>query len=117
MQLLVNVFIESKRLISLDSFRGFTIVAMILVNFPGNWDHVFAPLQHSQWWGITFTDLIAPFFLFTVGVSIALANTKRLEVGDKLQTMYKKLFVRALKIFSVGMFLNLLGRLGADRCT
>jgi len=100
---------ESKRLISLDAFRGFTIAAMILVNFPGNWDHVFRPLRHSEWWGISFTDLIAPFFLFTVGVSIALAYTKRLESGIRPRAMYKKLIIRSLKIFAVGMFLNVLG--------
>lgn len=100
---------ENKRLVSLDALRGFTIAAMILVNFPGNWEYVFDPLQHSEWWGISFTDVIAPFFLFTVGVSIALAYTKRLEAGVKPGEMYKKLFIRSLKIFAVGMFLNLLG--------
>jgi predicted acyltransferase len=99
---------DNKRIVSLDAFRGFTIAAMILVNFPGNWEHVFAPLQHTKWWGISFTDLIAPFFLFTVGVSTTLAYTKRLEAGVKPNTMYKKLFFRALKIFTVGMFLNVL---------
>lgn len=100
---------ENQRLVSLDAFRGFTIAAMILVNFPGNWENVFAQLEHTDWWGISFTDLIAPFFLFTVGVSIALAYTRRLEAGAEPKTMYRKLFVRALKIFAVGMFLNLLG--------
>lgn len=103
---------ENKRLVSLDAFRGFTIAAMILVNFPGNGDYVFLPLQHTEWWGISFTDLIAPFFLFTVGVSIALAYTKRLDAGAKPQTMYSKLFIRTLKIFAVGMFLNVLGIIG-----
>ena len=100
---------ENKRLLSLDAFRGFTIAAMILVNFPGNGDHVFSPLQHTHWNGISFTDLIAPFFLFIVGVAIAFAYTKRLEAGIPAQAMYMKLFTRALKIFAVGMFLNLLG--------
>lgn len=100
---------EQKRLISLDAFRGFTIAAMILVNFPGNWDHVFDPLLHTDWWGISFTDLIAPFFLFTVGVSITLAYTKRLSEGVKPQQLYKKLFIRSIKIFAVGMFLNTIG--------
>lgn len=100
---------DNKRLLSLDAFRGFTIAAMILVNFPGNGDHVFRPLSHSEWWGISFTDLIAPFFLFTVGVSIALAYTKRLEAGARPQEIYQKLFFRSLKIFAVGMFLNLVG--------
>ena len=64
---------SSGRLISLDAFRGITIAAMLLVNFPGNGDSVFAPLKHSKWNGITPTDLIAPFFLFIVGVAIAFA--------------------------------------------
>ncbi len=101
--------IGSNRLVSLDAFRGFTIAAMILVNFPGNWDYVFSPLQHTDWWGISFTDLIAPFFLFTVGVSISLVYSKQLDLGRKPQEMYRKLFLRSVKIFAVGMFLNTLG--------
>ena len=100
---------EFKRLLSLDAFRGFTIAAMILVNFPGNGDFVFSPLQHSKWNGISFTDLIAPFFLFIVGVSIAFAYTKRMQAGVQPKEMYAKIFIRALKIFAVGMALNLLG--------
>ena len=103
---------ENKRLLSPDAFRGFTIAAMILVNFPGNGDHVFNPLNHTHWWGISFTDLIAPFFLFIVGVSIAFAYTKRLEAGVAPRSMYSKIVIRALKIFAVGMFLNLLGLIG-----
>ena len=98
-----------KRLISLDAFRGFTIAAMILVNFAGNWDHVYKPLRHTNWWGISFTDLIAPFFLFTVGVSIALAYAKSIDSGQNPKSFHKKIIIRSIKIFMVGMFLNLLG--------
>ena len=99
---------QVNRLISLDAMRGFTIAAMILVNFPGNWDHVYGPLRHSEWNGLTLTDLIAPFFLFIVGVSIAIAYTKRLQKGTPKGDMYKKIIVRSFKIFAVGIFLNLL---------
>jgi predicted acyltransferase len=99
------------RLISLDAFRGITIAAMILVNFPGNGNNVYAPLQHTHWNGITPTDLIAPFFLFIVGVAIAFAYTKRLDAGMAPSKMYPKLIWRSFKIFAVGMFLNLLGLL------
>ena len=100
---------ETKRLLSLDAFRGFTIAAMILVNFPGNGNHVFHQLQHTDWNGLSFTDLIAPFFLFIVGVAIAFAYTKRLEAGIPAKAMYVKLFSRSLKIFAIGIFLNVLG--------
>jgi predicted acyltransferase len=100
---------ENKRLLSLDAFRGFTVAAMILVNFPGNRDYVFSPLNHTEWNGISFTDVIAPFFLFIVGVAIAFSYTKRLEAGIPVKSMYTKLFTRTLKIFAVGMFLTMLG--------
>jgi predicted acyltransferase len=100
---------SSGRLISLDAFRGITIAAMLLVNFPGSEEYVYAPLRHSAWNGISPTDLIAPFFLFIVGVAIAFAYTKRLDAGMSPGKMYPKLIIRALKIFAVGMFLNILG--------
>ena len=96
------------RLVSLDAFRGFTIAAMIMVNYPGNWDHVYAPLLHVDWHGITPTDLIFPFFIFIVGVSIVLAYNKRLAAGFPKKDMYKKIVSRSIKIFAVGIFLALL---------
>jgi predicted acyltransferase len=99
---------DFKRLISLDAMRGFTIAAMILVNFPGNGDFVFSPLQHSEWNGLTPTDVIAPFFLFMVGISIALAYSKRLQRGDSKNEMYRKIAIRSFNIFAVGMLLNLI---------
>ena len=66
------------RLISLDALRGFTIAGMVIVNDPGSWGNVYAPLLHAEWNGITPTDLVFPFFLFMVGVSITLAYTKRI---------------------------------------
>lgn len=98
---------ENKRLISLDAFRGFTIAAMIMVNNPGSGNHVYAPLLHKPWNGITITDLIFPFFLFIVGVSIALAYTKRVNAGVPKADMYKKIVWRSVKIFAVGIFLAL----------
>lgn len=97
---------EKARLISLDAMRGFTIAAMILVNFPGDEHNVFAPLKHTVWNGLTPTDLIAPFFLFIVGISIVLAYSKRATAPDG--ELYKKIVFRSLKIFAVGIFLNLL---------
>jgi predicted acyltransferase len=98
----------SSRLIALDAFRGLTIAAMILVNFPGNGDAVYAPLEHAAWNGITPTDLIFPFFLFIVGVAIAFSYTKRLESGLPMGRVYGKLILRAVKIFMLGLLLNFL---------
>src|ERR1700744_974440 len=67
-----NETVLKKRLLSLDVFRGITMASMILVNDPGG-DQSYAPLEHSKWNGCTPTDLIFPFFLFMVGVSIVYA--------------------------------------------
>ena len=98
----------TNRLISLDAMRGFTIAAMILVNYPGSWEHIYQPLEHAEWNGLTPTDLIFPFFLFIVGVSITLSYTKLIEKGTSKKELYKKIALRALKIFAVGVFLSLL---------
>ena len=97
----------SNRLQSLDAFRGFTIAAMILVNNPGTWKDVYAPLRHAVWWGITPTDMIPASFLFIVGVAVAFAYTKRKKAGTPNRKIYSKIIIRSLKIFLVGMFLNL----------
>ena len=80
------------RLLSLDVFRGATIAAMILVNNPGDWGHVYAPLLHAEWHGWTFTDLIFPFFLFIVGVAIVFAFSKKLSQQAPKKSFISKLF-------------------------
>ena len=99
---------QPSRLISLDAMRGFTIAAMIVANFPGSEEFVYFTLRHTKWNGLSFTDLIAPTFLFIVGVSIALAYAKKLTEGGPKGELYRKIVIRSLKIFAVGMFLNLM---------
>ncbi|MGH1435326.1 MAG: heparan-alpha-glucosaminide N-acetyltransferase domain-containing protein, partial [Lewinella sp.] len=74
---------QQQRLLSLDIFRGITIAGMILVNNPGTWDEVYAPLLHADWHGVTPTDWIFPFFIFIVGVAIAYALGKRKDQGNR----------------------------------
>lgn len=97
---------SSGRLISLDVFRGFTVVMMILVNTPGSWDTVYAPFLHAKWHGATPTDMVFPFFLFIVGVSISLAFSKALEKNTPIPILSKKIFKRCAILFGLGLFLN-----------
>jgi predicted acyltransferase len=99
--------VKSNRLISLDALRGFTIAAMVIVNDPGSWQHVYWPLRHAEWNGCTITDLIFPFFLFIVGISIVLAYSKRLDAGVPEKSMYRKILIRAFNIYALGIFLNM----------
>lgn len=100
----------STRVISLDALRGFTIALMIVVNYPGSEESVFFTLRHTVWNGLSLTDEVAPFFLFIVGVSIVYAFSKRLSDGTPKSSLYRKIIIRAIKIFAVGMFLNLMPR-------
>ncbi|MCH7523927.1 MAG: DUF1624 domain-containing protein [Bacteroidetes bacterium] len=92
-----------QRIESVDILRGFTIVAMILVNTPGTWSYGYAPLRHAEWNGLTPTDLIFPFFLFIVGISIYFAYKNK----PNTKTTYKKIVIRSLKIIGLGLFLSL----------
>lgn len=95
----------SQRLISLDALRGFTIAGMIIVNDPGSWAYVYPPLRHANWHGLTPTDLVFPFFLFIVGVSIALAYGPKLDQGVPPAQLTRKILIRTAKLFGLGMFL------------
>ncbi len=97
---------STNRLLSLDVFRGMTIAAMILVNNPGSWSYVYGPLQHAKWHGVTPTDWIFPFFLFIMGVSIALAISRRKEAGTDRAAVIRKILWRSLIIFAIGLFLS-----------
>lgn len=95
------------RFASVDALRGGTVAAMLLVNNPGDWGHVYAPLQHAAWHGATPTDLVFPLFLFVVGVSIALAISPRVERGDAPAVLVRAVLARAARIVLLGLLLHL----------
>ena len=92
--------VPKARLVSLDVFRGLTVAAMVLVNNPGTWRAVYAPLRHADWHGWTPTDLIFPFFLFIVGVAIPLGLGRRLETGEGRGPIVTRIVQRAVIIFA-----------------
>ncbi|MBH1836959.1 DUF1624 domain-containing protein [Stenotrophomonas maltophilia] len=98
----------SARLGSIDALRGITVAAMLLVNNPGDWSAVFAPLRHSDWHGCTPTDLVFPFFLFLVGVSMAFSVAPRALDASKRPTLARGVLERALRILVAGALLHLL---------
>jgi predicted acyltransferase len=95
-----------ERLISLDVFRGFTILLMTIVNNPGSWASIYPPLEHAEWHGCTPTDLVFPFFVFIMGTAIPFAMpTKHFD-----SVVFNKIIVRSLRIFCLGFFLAFFGR-------
>lgn len=92
------------RLLALDVFRGITVAGMILVNDPGSWSAVYAPLCHASWNGLTPTDLVFPFFMFIMGVSLYFSLRKYDSLFSEGALI--KVFRRAILIFLVGLGIN-----------
>jgi predicted acyltransferase len=98
---------QKKRLISLDVFRGLTIILMTIVNNPGDWGNVYPPLLHAEWHGCTPTDLVFPFFIFIVGVSVSFAIPEKIWNAGT----FEKILVRSLRILCLGLFLNFFSKI------
>ena len=99
--------IKKKRLLSLDILRGITVAGMILVNNPGSWSHIYAPLRHAAWNGCTPTDLVFPFFVFCMGVAMYISHSK--SNFDFNWDTARKIIVRGLLIVLIGWGLSWYG--------
>jgi len=95
----------SSRLVSLDAFRGMAIAAMILVNNPGSWGAVYWPLLHAEWHGWTPTDLVFPFFLFIVGVSMVFSFEARQKRGVTRTSLVGHVVRRSAILVVLGLFM------------
>ncbi|OWQ56750.1 DUF5009 domain-containing protein [Stenotrophomonas maltophilia] len=98
----------SARMGSIDALRGLTVAAMLLVNNPGDWSHVYAPLLHADWHGFTPTDLIFPLFLFIAGVSMAFSLAPRATDPAMRPALVRGVLQRALRILIAGALLHLM---------
>ena len=94
---------DNQRYLALDVFRGMTVCFMIIVNTPGDWNYIFAPLRHAPWHGFTPTDLVFPSFLFAVGNAMAFSMRKYEQQGDAV--FWKKTLKRTVIIFLLGFLL------------
>ena len=95
-----------ERLLSLDVFRGLTVAGMLLVNDPGSWSSIYAPLEHAPWNGWTPTDLIFPFFLFIAGITTYLSLSSRRARGDDERAIRAQIIRRGALIFLFGFLVN-----------
>jgi predicted acyltransferase len=95
-----------ERLLSLDVFRGLTLVFMTLVNMPGDEDHTYSVITHAKWNGWSIADLIFPFFIFIVGVAMPYSFSKRLAQGDSKGKLIAHIALRSAVLFGVGVFMT-----------
>ena len=98
----------NKRILALDILRGFTIAGMILVNNPGSWGYIYAPLRHAEWNGLTPTDLVFPFFMFIMGISTYI-SLKKYNFAFS-QSAALKIVKRTIVIFLVGLAIGWFSR-------
>lgn len=98
----------SKRILALDILRGVTIAGMIMVNNPGSWGHIYAPLRHAEWNGLTPTDLVFPFFMFIMGISTYISLKKYNFEFSHAAGM--KILKRTIVIFLIGMAIGWFSR-------
>ncbi len=106
---------RAPRFASVDVLRGWAVAAMLLVNYPGDWGHVYASLEHSEWNGCTPTDLIFPVFLFLVGVSVALAMNRVANDASVRRGVLGKAWLRALRLVLLGLALHALAMWAYDK--
>lgn len=94
------------RVTSVDALRGLTIAFMILVNDPGDWEHIYWPLDHAQWSGWTPTDLVFPSFVFLVGCSVVFSVNARLRRGASRTAISLQILRRAATLFLIKMAIS-----------
>jgi predicted acyltransferase len=95
----------TERLLSLDVLRGLTMACMVLVNDPGS-GAMYTQLDHAEWNGATFTDMIFPCFLVMVGVSTTLSFASRLQRGASHASLALHAVRRGALIVLLGVLLN-----------
>jgi predicted acyltransferase len=94
------------RLLSLDVYRGLTVAGMILVTNPANYSHVYPQLLHAEWNGVTLTDMIAPSFLFLIGVSLTFSFPGRMRRGATRRSLAGHVLFRVVALIVLGLVLN-----------
>ncbi|MBI4707967.1 MAG: DUF5009 domain-containing protein [Candidatus Omnitrophica bacterium] len=105
---------DSKRLLSIDVFRGITLFGMLLVNNQGSLD-IYPFLEHARWNEWSFADLVFPFFLFIVGVVMPFSFSNRLSHDNSRNRLYLQLVKRTVILFGLGLFINSFPYLGLSR--
>lgn len=94
----------TQRYLALDVMRGATLAMMILVNTPGDWGFVYAPLLHADWHGVTITDFVFPFFLFIIGSALFFTSRSSGQLAPAIKA--KKIIKRTALLFTIGLLLH-----------
>ena len=94
---------QSRRVKSLDAFRGLSITIMVFVNYGGGSYYFF---NHSPWNGLTVADLVFPWFIWIMGVSLAISTQSQLRNSLPRQRLVLRVIKRSLILVCLGLIIN-----------
>ena len=100
----------SSRLESIDEFRGFAILLMVIINFLARAENIPSWLKHTPDIGFTVADIVAPMFIFAIGLTYGLSFRRRVE-RDGQEKTYNHFFTRYMAIAGIGFFLTAVGNI------
>lgn len=95
---------ESSRILSIDVFKGLSITMMTFVNSLAFFENVPTWTKHAGDYGVTYVDLIAPFFIFMLALNFTLSFKKRVEKFGRKKA-YLRFLRRYLIFIGVGLVL------------
>ncbi|KAF5282861.1 hypothetical protein FQR65_LT14199 [Abscondita terminalis] len=93
---------KRNRVVSLDAFRGISIVLMIFVNFGSGG---YTTLEHAVWNGLQLSDLVFPWFLWIMGVCIPISTASTIKRGTSRGSALINITRRSCILFGLGIFL------------
>ena len=108
----------AQRFVSLDIFRGLIMFLLVaetagvysalrgLTADDTAWHVLFEQFHHHPWHGLRFWDLVQPYFMFIVGVAMAMSATKRSAAGQSWSDLFRHTFVRCLLLLMFGVGLH-----------
>lgn len=96
-----------QRILSVDYFRGLAVFLMLVYDYvPFFTRNVPLILQHGRGDKLLFGDLVAPFFLFIMGFSLALSVKKRRASGNTESDIFRHVLVRSILLVAIGLFID-----------
>jgi predicted acyltransferase len=107
----------TKRLVSLDAYRGIIMICLISVGFglSAFEGHPYlgflsTQVKHVRWQGMVFWDLIQPAFMFMVGMAMPFACTKRRSMGESHRKIFYHVIQRAILLIVIANMIGTIHR-------
>ncbi|MBY9013404.1 MAG: DUF1624 domain-containing protein [Candidatus Lokiarchaeota archaeon] len=102
---------QPERILSIDVFKGLTVLLMVFVNSVHPYDAMPVWTRHAGDYGLTYVDLVAPFFVFMLALNLNISYKRRVEIDGKKRALIR--YIRRYLIF-IGIGLVLMMYVGPE---